>query len=121
MNGTSIISTCQTPYSEESQTHTHINDLPDELLLEIFSKLELETLERSSLTNLICKRWNALSFDPYVIKNLFFTSLPQTAQLFQKENAHTKADYDFFLRSLKSDACMRPAKTHPPQSKYRNV
>ncbi|CDR33726.1 F-box/WD repeat-containing protein [Criblamydia sequanensis] len=99
-----------TPFSKEAEINqTHINDLPDEILLHIFSSLGLEALANSSLT---CKRWNALSFDPFVIRNIFFKLMPQTAERYKNRGLDAK-DKDFFLSSLKSNARIGSSKIQP--------
>lgn len=86
-----------------------ISLLSDELMLEIFSYLDLPTLCQTARTS---KWWNNLSFDPIEMKGRLFETLKDTAVSYASET-EKNSQAQFCLKSLKADLRMRSPKIYP--------
>lgn len=94
-----------------------ISVLSDELMLEIFSYLDLPTLCQTARTS---KSWNNLSFDPIQMKGRLFETLKETAVSYASEKEKNN-EVQFCLKSLKADLRMRSPKIHPKAEIFKPV
>ena len=60
--------------SAKTETELHINDLPPNLLIEIFKRL---TLQQKVHVSLVCKHWHAIAFCPDLWREIRLSSLPK--------------------------------------------
>lgn len=79
---------------------TDIQFIPNELMLQIFEKLDFISILRAAPT---CKLWMTLSKDKSILRPLFHKYLPDTA----KSSPKTNLDENFFLQHLVGEARIR--------------